>query len=117
MGGVYLLTKDITDKQVQTYQNFLYQQQQQSELHKKQQMQTQKQLHNQIKRIKSLSESRFCNNNGDPQNNNNNNNNKMELELENTTKETNENQKDKMPIVEPPIKPLGLTRVYSKHSR
>ena len=113
MGRVYLLTKDITDKQVQTYQNFLYQQQQQSELHKKQQMQTQKQLHNQIKRIKSLSESRFCNNNGDPQNNNN----KMELELENTTKETNENQKDKMPIVEPPIKPLGLTRVYSKHSR
>ena len=106
---------------MQTYQNFLYQQQQQSELNKKQQMQTQKQLHNQIKRIKSLSESRFYNNNGEPQNNNNNNNNnntsKIEPEQENTIKETNENQKDKMPIVETPIKPPGLTRVYSKHSR
>ncbi len=102
---------------MQTYQNFLYQQQQQSELNKKQQMQTQKQLHNQIKRIKSLSESRFHNNNGEPQNNNNNDTSKIEPEQENTIKETNENQKDKMPIVEAPMKPPGLTRVYSKHSR
>ena len=64
------------DKQLQTYQNFFYQQQQaqiqhlqqiqqqhQQKLNNNQQMQVQQQLHNQIKRIKSSNDEQVAKNN------------------------------------------------------